>query len=97
MKLQSSLDKRHVQSQLNKEVLSHAESTVLLENRNAKETDGLLCRPGLSLLIEDGETRILFDAGPDASFMHNAKKWACRLMALTGLYYPTGTMITAVG
>ena len=53
--------------------------TVLLENRNAKETDGLLCRPGLSLLIEDGITRILFDTGPDASFMHNAKKMGVSL------------------
>lgn len=39
--------------------------TVLLENRKAKEADRPICRPGLSLLIEDGETRIVFDTGPD--------------------------------
>ena len=53
--------------------------TVLLENRKAKHADGLTCRPGLSLLIEDDETRILFDTGPDASFMHNAKKMGVSL------------------
>lgn len=53
--------------------------TVLLENRNAKEADGLICRPGLSLLIEDDITRILFDTGPDNSFIHNAEKMGVSL------------------
>lgn len=53
--------------------------TVLLENRKAKDADGLTCRPGLSLLIEAGKTRILFDTGPDASFMRNAKKMGVSL------------------
>ena len=53
--------------------------TVLLENRKAKHADGLICRPGLSLLIEDGITRILFDTGPDASFIRNAEKMGVSL------------------
>ncbi len=53
--------------------------TVLLENRKAKHAEGLSCRPGLSLLIDDGETRILFDTGPDAAFIYNAKKMGVSL------------------
>ncbi|WP_313114223.1 MBL fold metallo-hydrolase [Pseudescherichia sp.] len=53
--------------------------TVLLENRKAKQADGLICRPGLSLLIEDDITRILFDTGPDNSFIHNAEKMGVSL------------------
>lgn len=53
--------------------------TVLLENRKAKHADGLACRPGLSLLIEDGKTTILFDTGPDDAFMRNAEKMGVSL------------------
>ncbi|WP_297202332.1 MBL fold metallo-hydrolase [uncultured Pluralibacter sp.] len=44
--------------------------TVLLENR--RRGARLLAKPGLSLLVEDGEKRILFDTGPDDSAARNA-------------------------
>ncbi|MBD5755274.1 MBL fold metallo-hydrolase, partial [Citrobacter freundii] len=46
--------------------------TVLLENRRAAGAGKtLLAKPGLSLLVQDETTTILFDTGPDGSFMHN--------------------------
>lgn len=46
---------------------------VLLENHKGAGTDkSLKARPGLSLLVEDESTSILFDTGPDGSFMQNA-------------------------
>lgn len=46
---------------------------VLLENHKGAGADKLLkARPGLSLLVEDESTSILFDTGPDGSFMQNA-------------------------
>ncbi|AZT39640.1 MBL fold metallo-hydrolase (plasmid) [Salmonella enterica subsp. enterica serovar Karamoja] len=48
--------------------------SVLLENkRSLLASQSLLVRPGLSLLLQDGETTILFDTGPDGSFQQNAK------------------------
>lgn len=45
--------------------------TVLLENRRAAGAGKtLLAKPGLSLLVQDETTTILFDTGPDGSFMH---------------------------
>ena len=45
--------------------------TVLLENRRAASADkSLRAKPGLSLLVQDETTTILFDTGPDGSFMH---------------------------
>ncbi|AGQ61761.1 Metallo-beta-lactamase [Salmonella enterica subsp. enterica serovar Heidelberg str. 41578] len=46
---------------------------VLLENHKGAGADkSLKVRPGLSLLVEDESTSILFDTGPDGSFMQNA-------------------------
>lgn len=46
---------------------------VLLENHKGAGADkSLKARPGLSLLVEDESTSILFDTGPDGSFMQNA-------------------------
>ena len=45
--------------------------TVLLEN--ATPSSRLIARHGLSLLLETGSRRILFDMGPDESFLHNAR------------------------
>ncbi|HEY3985930.1 MBL fold metallo-hydrolase [Cedecea sp.] len=48
--------------------------TVLLENRRAAgKNPALLTKPGISLLIEEGNKTVLFDTGPDSSFQHNAK------------------------
>lgn len=45
---------------------------VLLENHKGAGADkSLKARPGLSLLVEDESTSILFDTGPDGSFMQN--------------------------
>ena len=47
--------------------------TVLLENRRASGAEkALRAKPGLSLLVQDETTTILFDTGPDDSFRHNA-------------------------
>lgn len=46
---------------------------VLLENHKAAGVDNALkARPGLSLLVQDESTSILFDTGPDDSFLQNA-------------------------
>lgn len=46
---------------------------VLLENHKGAGADkSLRARPGLSLLVQDESTSILFDTGPDGSFMQNA-------------------------
>ncbi len=44
---------------------------VLLENTAADP--GLICRHGLSMLLESKGTRFLFDSGPDDSFLKNAE------------------------
>ena len=45
--------------------------TVLLENRTRRED--MLCTHGLSLYIEAGDRKILFDMGADDKFVENAK------------------------
>lgn len=45
--------------------------TVLLEN--ATPSSRFIAKHGLSLLLETGSRRILFDMGPDESFLHNAR------------------------
>ncbi len=48
---------------------------MLLENRLGKDKDKLLqVKPGLSLVVEDETCRVLFDTGPDGSFLHNAQR-----------------------
>ena len=44
--------------------------TVLLEN--ATPSSRFIAKHGLSLLLETGGRRVLFDMGPDESFLHNA-------------------------
>lgn len=57
---------------------------VLLENHLARGADsGLRAKAGLSLLIEDETTAILFDTGPDNSFQHNADQMGISLDNLT--------------
>ncbi|WP_273547092.1 MBL fold metallo-hydrolase [Xenorhabdus khoisanae] len=49
--------------------------TALLENQVFSPYKGVLtAKAGLSLLIQDQKTTILFDTGPDGSFIDNAKK-----------------------
>lgn len=57
---------------------------VLLENRRAAHADtGLIAKAGLSLLIEDETSKVLFDTGPDGSFASNAQRLGVRLDDLT--------------
>ncbi|MGF7448945.1 MBL fold metallo-hydrolase, partial [Klebsiella michiganensis] len=57
---------------------------VLLENRLGKGQDSLLqAKPGLSLLVEDETSRVLFDTGPDGTFLHNAQRMGVSLSDLT--------------
>ncbi|MFI8415998.1 MBL fold metallo-hydrolase [Serratia sp. NPDC078593] len=57
---------------------------VLLENRRAVGTNPLLlAKAGLSLLIQDETTTILFDTGPDGSFLHNAALMGVNLSLIT--------------
>ncbi|HDG1689720.1 TPA: MBL fold metallo-hydrolase [Kluyvera georgiana] len=57
---------------------------VLLENHLASGADDRLRnRAGLSLLLEDKTTSILFDTGPDDSFYHNAALMGVSLDNLT--------------
>ncbi|CAM3294664.1 conserved hypothetical protein [Xenorhabdus nematophila ATCC 19061] len=49
--------------------------TALLENQVFAPYKGsLTAKPGLSLLIQDQANSILFDTGPDGSFIDNANK-----------------------
>ncbi|WP_333496967.1 MBL fold metallo-hydrolase [Kluyvera sp. CHPC 1.251] len=57
---------------------------VLLENHLARGADsGLRAKAGLSLLLEDETSSILFDTGPDDSFLHNATQMGISLDNLT--------------
>ncbi|HDG8092223.1 TPA: MBL fold metallo-hydrolase [Klebsiella oxytoca] len=57
---------------------------MLLENRLGKGKDKLLqVKPGLSLVVEDETCRVLFDTGPDGSFLHNAQRMGVSLSNLT--------------
>lgn len=57
---------------------------VLLENRRAAGADkAILAKAGLSLLIQDETSSILFDTGPDNSFHHNARLMGIDLSQLT--------------
>jgi 7,8-dihydropterin-6-yl-methyl-4-(beta-D-ribofuranosyl)aminobenzene 5'-phosphate synthase len=47
--------------------------TILVENHlSPHAAAGIQSRAGLSILLDDGESRILFDSGPDDTFIHNA-------------------------
>ncbi len=54
--------------------------TVLLENSTT--SPGLACEHGLSLHIETGEKKILFDAGQSGAFADNAEKLGIDLRAV---------------
>lgn len=57
---------------------------VLLENQLAGSVQKpLLAKAGLSLLIQDEDTSVLFDTGPDGSFLHNAALMGVDLSRLT--------------
>ncbi|MBX9333159.1 MBL fold metallo-hydrolase, partial [Serratia marcescens] len=57
---------------------------VLLENRRAAGANPLLqAKAGLSLLIEDETTSILFDTGPDDCFLRNAALMGVDLSRIT--------------
>ncbi|MGQ3661603.1 MBL fold metallo-hydrolase [Citrobacter braakii] len=65
--------------------------TVLLENRRAASADkSLRAKPGLSLLVQDETTTILFDTGPDDSFILNAAQMGVDLTQLTAVVLSHG-------
>lgn len=67
--------------------------SVLLENRLKSGSKNLLrAKAGLSLLIQDENDSILFDTGPDDSFMHNADLMGVDLTNLTATVLPMVTM-----
>ena len=48
--------------------------TILVENHlSPHAAAGMQSRAGLSILLDDGESRILFDSGPDETVAHNAR------------------------
>ncbi|CDL81620.1 MBL fold metallo-hydrolase [Xenorhabdus szentirmaii] len=58
--------------------------TALLENQVFESYKGsLIGKPGLSLFIQDNKHTILFDTGPDRSFIDNAKKLNIDLSSVT--------------
>ncbi len=62
--------------------------TVLLENH--KNNKSLIAKPGLSLLLQDEYSTVLFDTGPDGSFLHNAQKMGVTLSDLTAVVLSHG-------
>lgn len=65
--------------------------SVLLENRlNANAQNSLRAKAGLSLLIQDKNDSILFDTGPDDSFLHNAALMGIDLTHLTAVVLSHG-------
>ncbi|WP_411751805.1 MBL fold metallo-hydrolase, partial [Serratia sp. (in: enterobacteria)] len=57
---------------------------VLLENRLAAGADKTLtAKAGLSLLVQDESDSVLFDTGPDGSFLKNAAQMGISLNNLT--------------
>jgi len=58
--------------------------SVLLENRRSRSAKNALhAKAGLSLFIQDEHDAILFDTGPDDSFLHNADLMGIDLSGLT--------------
>ncbi len=57
--------------------MEHAKITILMENESAE--DNLAVEHGLSLLIESGGYKILFDAGQSSKLIDNAKVLGVRL------------------
>lgn len=62
--------------------------TVLLENDVAKE--GLTSAHGLSLYIESQEEKLLFDFGPDGTFLDNAKALGIHVEEVTKAFLSHG-------
>lgn len=64
------------------------ELTVLVENKSRR--DDLVSANGLSFLLEDGDERILFDTGPDASFLANAGTLGVALESISNVVLSHG-------
>ncbi len=60
--------------------------TVLMDN-TALIDRYLTAEPGLSLLVEDGDTRVLFDAGYSGAFLDNARRMGLDLLCLDYLVF----------
>ena len=62
--------------------------TILTENTVSRR--GLLAEHGLSVLIEAGNRRILFDTGQSGVYLHNAQKLGISLEGLDGIVLSHG-------
>ena len=67
--------------------------TVLVEN--STPSSRFIARHGISLFIETGERRILFDRGPDAAFLDNARTLGIDVAAADTWSSRTGIATTA--
>ena len=63
--------------------------TVLIEN-NSRIDNYLIAEPGLSLLVEEGERKVLFDTGYSDAFIKNAKKLHIDLNKVTDIVISHG-------
>lgn len=65
--------------------------TVLVENKLSRHAaPGVQPRAGLSLLLNDGESKILFDTGPDETFINNARLMHASLSDLSAVVISHG-------
>ncbi|GKW41951.1 MBL fold metallo-hydrolase [Pectobacterium carotovorum subsp. carotovorum] len=65
--------------------------SVLVDNHKAVGADNnLITRPGFSLLLRSGTDSILFDTGPDDTFLHNAKLMGISLDSLSAVVLSHG-------
>ena len=67
--------------------------TILTENTVSRR--GLLAEHGLSVLIEAGNRRILFDTGQSGVYLHNAKKLGISLEGLDGIVLSHGRLLNS--
>ena len=68
---------------------------ILVEDHSESEEYG--CEHGLSLYVEDGDYKLLFDVGASGLFHKNAKKMGIKTSEIDSLAYPTDTMTTRGG
>lgn len=64
-----------------------------MENSTCRDT--VACAHGLSMYIETDKHKILFDMGPDAQFIDNAKALGVDLTQVDIAFCPTRTTTTA--
>ena len=71
-------------------MLSNVKVTTLCENSAPAPSRGVMGEHGMSMLLEAGGKRILFDTGGGLSLLHNARKLNVDLGGLDGLVLSHG-------